>query len=64
MCFFVAIASLADLEKIEVEYETLPGWKTSLSDIRKYEDLPENAKAYIKKIEEHCGVPGKIYVQA
>lgn len=52
-------ADLADLEKIEVVYETLPGWKTSLCNIRKYDDLPENAKLYIKKIEEHCGVPVK-----
>ncbi|XP_057315153.1 adenylosuccinate synthetase-like [Hydractinia symbiolongicarpus] len=52
-------AHLPDLEKVEVEYMTLPGWKQSLKDIRKYDDLPENAKKYLKLIEEHVGVPVK-----
>lgn len=32
-------------------YETLPGWKENISKIRKYEDLPENTKNYLKRIE-------------
>jgi adenylosuccinate synthase len=35
----------------------LQGWKTSLSDIRKYEDLPENAKKYISRVEDLIGAP-------
>lgn len=42
---------------LEPIYETLPGWKTSLSDIRKYEDLPENAKKYIARVEDLIGAP-------
>ena len=42
---------------LEPIYETMPGWKTSLSDIRKYEDLPENAKNYIAKVEDLIGAP-------
>ncbi len=42
---------------LEPIYETMPGWKTSLSDIRKYEDLPENAKKYISKVEDLIGAP-------
>ena len=42
---------------LEPIYETMPGWKTSLSDIRKYEDLPENAKKYIAKVEDLIGAP-------
>lgn len=42
---------------LEPVYETMPGWKTSLSDIRKYEDLPENAKKYIAKVEDLIGAP-------
>ena len=38
-------------------YETLKGWKTSLSDIKRYEDLPQNAKTYIKRVEELIGAP-------
>jgi len=52
-------ANLDDLEKVEVVYETMPGWKSSLCNIRSYADLPANAKLYIKKIEELCGVPVK-----
>lgn len=42
---------------LEPIYETMPGWKTPLSDIRKYEDLPENAKKYIAKVEDLIGAP-------
>ena len=42
---------------LEPIYETMPGWKTDLSDIRKYEDLPENAKKYISKVEDLIGAP-------
>jgi adenylosuccinate synthase len=40
------------LEKVEVEYETMPGWKTSIASCRKFSDLPENAQKYIKRIEQ------------
>jgi len=33
-------------------YETLPGWPDDISGIRKYDDLPENTKNYLKRIEE------------
>ncbi len=42
---------------LEPIYEPLPGWKTSLSDIRRYEDLPENAKKYIARVEDLIGAP-------
>jgi len=42
---------------LEPVYETMPGWKTPLSDIRKYEDLPENAKKYIARLEDLIGAP-------
>lgn len=32
-------------------YETLPGWKERISDIRDYQDLPQNTKNYLKRIE-------------
>ncbi|KAK0411112.1 hypothetical protein QR680_005488 [Steinernema hermaphroditum] len=43
-------ARAADWEQVEVEYRTLPGWKTSTADVRKYEDLPENCRNYINDI--------------
>jgi len=41
---------------VEVEYITMPGWKTSIVDIRSFENLPENAKNYVLKIEELLGL--------
>jgi len=52
-------ANLESLENIEVEYITLPGWKQCIADVRQYEDLPPNAKLYIKTIEDYVGVPVK-----
>ena len=42
---------------LEPIYETMPGWKTDLSVIRKYEDLPDNAKKYIARVEDLIGAP-------
>ncbi|MBR1680830.1 adenylosuccinate synthetase, partial [bacterium] len=41
---------------LEPVYETHQGWKTKLSNIKKYEDLPKNCKEYLKRIEEISGV--------
>jgi adenylosuccinate synthase len=46
-----------------VEYITLPGWQSSIADVRDYEKLPHNAKKYIEMIEEKVQVPG-MYVTA
>ncbi len=45
-------ASLEDLAKCEPVYEELDGWNEDLTQIEKFEDLPENAKKYIARIEE------------
>jgi adenylosuccinate synthase len=51
-------ASLRELAECEVEYEQMPGWhEQSLSEIRDFADLPRNAQAYVKRIEELVGVP-------
>jgi len=33
-------------------YEEMPGWKDSTVGVKRYDDLPDNAKAYLKRIEE------------
>lgn len=48
---------LHDLAKVEVEYKTLPGWKQDITQVKTYDDLPENAKNYLKFIEDYVGVP-------
>lgn len=48
-------ASLKELEKCKPVYEELPGWDEDISMIRHYDDLPENVKNYVAKVEELCG---------
>lgn len=48
-------ASLEDLAKCEPVYEEFDGWDESIKDARSYEELPENAKIYLKRIEEFTG---------
>ena len=38
-------------------YEELPGWKCDIGGIKKYEDLPENARKYVEFAEKGIGVP-------
>jgi adenylosuccinate synthase len=36
-------------------YETLPGWKTDISDVRYYDELPSQAKDYLTFISQQSG---------
>lgn len=38
-------------------YETLPGWEKPLSGCKTWEDLPENARRFVERIETLSGVP-------
>ncbi|HCQ88925.1 MAG TPA: adenylosuccinate synthase [Clostridium sp.] len=49
-------ASLEDLAKCEPIYEEFDGWDDSIADARTYQELPENAKVYLKRVEEFTGV--------
>lgn len=42
-------------EFLEPVYETMDGWNEDISSIRNYENLPENAKKYINRLEELIG---------
>ncbi|MCF6201773.1 MAG: adenylosuccinate synthase, partial [Hydrogenimonas sp.] len=44
-----------DLERVKPVYETFPGWK-KVEGVKRYEDLPDSAKAYIETIERVSGV--------
>ncbi|CAB4320088.1 unnamed protein product [Prunus armeniaca] len=50
-------ADLRDLEQLKVEYEVLPGWKSDISSVRNYSDLPKAARQYVERIEKLVGVP-------
>ena len=49
-------ASLKVLAAVEPVYETFPGWKQDISKVRRYEDLPQNAKDYLRRMEEVTGI--------
>ncbi|WP_291635429.1 adenylosuccinate synthase [Clostridium sp.] len=49
-------ASLEDLAKCEPVYEEFDGWDESIANARSYEELPKNAKIYLKRIEDFTGV--------
>lgn len=42
--------------KVRPIYESLPGWKESTFGVPNYDSMPQNAKAYIRRIEELSGV--------
>jgi len=50
------IADLGVLAKVEVQYVTLPGWKTSIANAQSFDELPIHCKSYITFIEEFLGV--------
>ena len=45
------------LARAKPVYVKLPGWKTDIRGIKKYEDLPENCRRYIEFIEKEIGYP-------
>lgn len=49
-------ASLKVLAKVEPVYETFVGWKTDISNVRRYEDLPLNARKYLERMAEVTGI--------
>jgi adenylosuccinate synthase len=49
--------STPKLKKAKPVYKVLPGWKTEIRGIKKYEDLPENCRNYIEFIEKELEVP-------
>lgn len=50
-------ASIKELETSTPVYETLPGWEEDITGISEFDQLPENAQHYLKRIEELVGVP-------
>jgi adenylosuccinate synthase len=38
-------------------YETIPGWTEEISDVTRFDRLPRNAQAYVRRVEELLKVP-------
>jgi adenylosuccinate synthase len=45
------------IQRAKPVLETVPGWKCDLSNIRRYEDLPAQAQAYVARLEELIQTP-------
>ena len=45
------------LASCEPIYQDMPGWQESTVGVKSYDRLPANAQAYLKRMEEVCGVP-------
>ncbi|MDR1522049.1 MAG: adenylosuccinate synthase [Streptococcaceae bacterium] len=54
-------ASLKDLHRCQPIYEELPGWMEDITKIRSFEELPENACNYMRRISEFVGVKISIF---
>ena len=46
-----------DIERCVPIYETLPGWSESTVGTTQFDALPPQARQYLRRIEETCGVP-------
>ncbi|MGQ9575863.1 MAG: adenylosuccinate synthase [Thermoguttaceae bacterium] len=49
-----------DLRRVVPVYESLPGWQQEISDARRIEDLPAQARTYLERIEQLIGRPVEI----
>lgn len=44
-------------EEVEPIYEEMPGWRKSTGDVREWDALPLEARAYLRRLEDLAGVP-------
>lgn len=49
-------STLSDYERCKPHYVEMKGWQEDITNVRNYDELPETAKAYLRKIEELTGV--------
>ena len=50
-------ASLHEANAVRPVYEELPGWKQEVSDVRHFPDLPPEARAFVRRIEDLVDAP-------
>lgn len=53
-------ASIFEFEHCKPIYETMPGWKEDISNVRRLQDLPVNARRYLNRLASLVQVPIKI----
>jgi adenylosuccinate synthase len=50
-------AALETFENCQPVYEELPGWRTDITGAKSFDELPENARSYVRRLEELAGCP-------
>jgi adenylosuccinate synthase len=53
-------ANASTLERCQPVYEEMSGWQTPTSNIRKYKQLPSEARKYIARLEELTSCPASL----
>ena len=53
-------AHVDDVRRVEPVYETLPGWEEEITGARRFEELPPNAKGYLRRISRLVGRPVEV----
>jgi adenylosuccinate synthase len=46
-----------DIVQCEPIYETFPGWSGTTAGVTRWDDLPENARRYLQRMQEYIGAP-------
>ncbi len=46
-----------DFSQVEAVYEEMPGWKSNTFGVKSWDELPEKARAYVKRLEQLVGAP-------
>lgn len=49
-----------DLRCVKPVYESVPGWQQDITGVRHFDDLPENARAYVGRVSELVGSPVEV----
>jgi adenylosuccinate synthase len=52
---FDTVPTTGILERVEPEYEEMPGWSQSTANAQSLDDLPPEARSYLRRIEELVG---------
>ena len=50
-------SEIGQLARCEPVYQEVPGWSAPTAGVKRFEDLPAEARAYIATLEDVCGVP-------
>jgi adenylosuccinate synthase len=53
-------SDVTQLARCKPVYESMPGWTAPTKGVRRFDDLPENARRYVARLEEVTGVPAAI----